>query len=129
MIYNLVQYLIVQLPALVFVANGWSPDSPIESVTIKQTGGGVSHHDIKTDFSVQVLSRAKSSTKAYKQIKQVFDLLKNRFGLELPSVTADGIFYDTVKAYQISPMQAPGYIEADEKNLELWSYNMIVTTT
>ena len=129
MIYNLVQYLITELPSLVFIANGWSPDSPIESIAIKQTGGGVSHYDVRTDFSVQVLSRAKSSTIAYKQIKQVFNLLKNRFGLELPSVTVDGDLYVAVQTYQISPMQEPGYIEADEKNLELWSYNMIITTT
>ena len=127
MIYNLVAHLISQLPALDFVANGWSPESPQDSIMVRQSGGTVGHWFPRTDYNVQVISRAQSSVLARSQVYQVYDELKNKFGIELPEVTVDEV-YAAVKTYQISPIEVPGYIGADRTHLEMWSVNFTVTT-
>ncbi len=127
MIYNLVGYLITQLPALDFVANGWSPESSQDSIMVKQAGGTPGHWFPRTDYSVQIISRAKNTVLAKAQIEQVYSLLKNKFGLLLPEVTVDAV-YAAVQTYQISPVEAPGYIGADETHLEMWSFSLIITT-
>ena len=127
MIYNLVAYLVIQLPALDFVANGWSPESDQNSIMVRQSGGTVGHWFPRTDYNVQIISRAKNAVLAKSQIEEVYSELKNKFGIELPEVTVDAV-YVAVKTYQISPIEAPGYIGADETHLEMWSLNLIVTT-
>ncbi len=128
MIYNLVQYLVVQLPALDFVADGFGPNSPVEATTIKNTGGNVDHWYNRSDDAIQILSRAKDTVTAYYNINLVYELLKNRYHLELPSVTVKSILYAAIQTYQISPVQKPGYIGSDDENLEMYSFNITVTT-
>ena len=127
MIYNLVAYLISQLPTLNFVANGWSPESPQDSVMVRQSGGTVGHWFPRTDYNVQIISRAKNTVLAKTQIEQVYSELKNKFGLLLPEVTVDEVFA-AVQTYQISPIEVPGYVGANETHLEMWSLNLIITT-
>lgn len=129
MIYNLINYLATQLTTLTFVANGWSVDSEKESILVRQTGGEPKHWYDRTDWSVQIMSRAASSVNAKKNIELVYAKLKNRYGLTLSSVTVNGEVFDAVIAYQISPIQAPSYIGADDVNLEMWSFNVMITTT
>jgi len=129
MIYNLVNYLATQLTSLIFIADSWSVDSAKESILIKQTGGEPKHWYDRTDWTVQILSRAASSVDAKKNIELVYAKLKNRFGLTLPQVTVNGEVFSAVIAYQISPMQAPSSIGADDINLEMWSFNVTITTT
>ena len=129
MIYNLIEYLRVQLSAIQFVANGFSQDSPIESITVIQTSGDPQHWYSRTDWSVQLMSRSDSSVIAKENIDSVYALLKNKYGLTLPSVTVNGTLYGSIITYQISPIQTPGYIGADDNNLEMWSFNVIITTT
>jgi hypothetical protein len=128
MIYNLVAYFKAQLPSLNFVANGWNPESPIDSLMIRQTGGEPQHWYDRTDWSVQIISRSKNPVLSKTQIDQAYSEIKNKFGIELPQVTVDGTVHSAVKTYQISPIEAPGYIGADEENLEMWSLNLSITT-
>lgn len=128
MIYNLVNYVQTQLSALVIVANGFAPDSPVEAITISQEGGTPGHWYDRNDNAIQILSRSNSTTKAKYNIELVYSLLKNRFGLLLPSVTVDSILYEAIQTYQISPIQVPGYLGNDDENLEMWSYNLMATT-
>ena len=128
MIYNLGAYLVTQLPAIDFVINGWIKSSPANSVMLRQTGGDVIHHYDRSDYAVQFLSRAESSVAAKEQIDAVYNLLKNKLGILLPAKTVNAIVYPEVQTYRIVPMQVPGYIGADNANLEMWSVNFIVTT-
>lgn len=128
MIYNLVQYLKTNLPLYVFVVNGFSPDSPQDAILVSQNGGEPQHWYDRTDWTVQFLSRAVSVNVAKEQIDSVYVLVKNKFGLSLPEVTVNSIVYPIVKTYQVSPIQAPGYIGADEKNLEMFSFNVTIVT-
>lgn len=128
MIYNLVAYLTAQLPLLAFIANGWDPDSPQDSIAVIDTGGDPQHFYSRTDWAVQILSRANEVTVAKSQADSVYAVLKNKFGLLLPEVTVDTIVYSAIQTYQISPMQTPGYLGADEKHLEMFSFNIILIT-
>lgn len=129
MIYNLTQYLIINLAAIDFIANGWNPDSSKNSIMIRETGGDVKHFYNRTDWTVQILSRAEEVNIAKENIDNVYNLLKNKYGVLLPEVIVNSKTYLAVKTYQISPLQSPEYLGADEKHLELFSFNIIVTTT
>lgn len=129
MIYNLVQYVKNLLPLISFVANGFAPDSPKNCVMLSDSGGDPKHWYSRTDWTVQIISRAPSMTIAKKQIDQVYDLLKNKFGVSLPSVVVDGITYPAKEAYQISPIQTPGYLGASDTHGEMFSFNIVIVTT
>jgi len=128
MIYNLVQYLIVNLPLINFVANGFGPDSEQDIIMVSETGGDVQHWIDRTDWAVQVISRAKNMNIARKNAYSVYNLLKNKLEFMLPEVTVDEVVYPAVKTYQTSPLQSPGYLGADEKHLEMFSFNLTITT-
>jgi len=127
-IYNLREYIKINLPELSVVLNGWDKTSPEESITIMQRGGSPDHDNLKQEIAVQVLSRSVDVNTALKNIESVYNLLKNRFGLVLPEVTVGDTVFPEVKTYQISPVQNPGYLGSDRSNLEMWSFNLIVTT-
>jgi len=128
MIYNLAQYLIVNLVTIKFVVNGFSPDSDQDEIMISETGGEPQHWYDRTDWAVQILSRGKSVNVAKKQIEDVYEKLKNRLGLLLPEITVDGVVYPAIQTYQISPIQTPGYLGANEENMEMFSFNLTITT-
>ncbi len=128
MIYNLMAYVILKLPLLNFVPNGWSKNSPVNSVMLRQTGGVVQHHYDRSDFAIQFLSRAESSIIAKEQIDSVYNLLKNQLNILLPAKTINLIVYPAVQTYRIVPIQIPGYIGADDINMEMWSVNFTITT-
>ena len=96
---------------------------------LRQTGGDVVHHYDRSDLAVQFLSRAGSSVVAKEQIDDVYELLKNKLRILLPEKTVKAKVYPAVQTYRIVPMQVPGYIGADDVNLEMWSVNFIITTT
>jgi len=128
MIYNLAQYLIVNLATINFVVNGFSPDSDQDEIMISETGGEPQHWYNRTDWAVQILSRGKNVNTAKKNIESVYNLLKNKLGLLLPQVTVGGILYPAIQTYQISPIQTPGYLGSNEENMEMFSFNLTITT-
>lgn len=128
MIYNLAQYLIVNLTSINFVTNGFNPDSDQEAVMISETGGEPQHWYNRTDWAVQVISRSLNVNVAKQNAESVYNLLKNKFGVLLPEVTVDEVVYPAVQTYQISPLQTPNYIGADDKHFEMFSFNLTITT-
>ena len=120
MIYNLVEYLKVNLPALNYICNGWIDDTEISetSINITQTGGEPDHFFSRTDWNIQIMSRAKVNTLAKTNIDNVYNKLKNRYGLTLPEITVDDIVYPEIKTSQIVPLQVPEYIGLDEKKIK-----------
>ena len=129
MIYNLLQYLQDNLPDISFVVNGFSIDSEIDEIMIGETGGEPQHWYDRTDWAVQIISRSSNVTVAKQNIEAVYSLLKNKFGVLLPRVIVGDTEYEEVKTYQVSPLQTPGYIGSTEENLEMFSFNLIITTT
>lgn len=129
MTYNLIQYLLTELPAITFVAEGFKPDDPKDVVMVQTSGGEPDHWYDRTDHRMQVLSRGETSILAKSNIESVYEKLKNRFGLLLPQVTVGGTLHEAVQTYQISPIQSPGFIGVDDQGLSMWSFNATITTT
>ena len=128
MIYNLTNYLITQLTALTFTADGFLSDTSEESITVIDNGGVESAWIDRKEYLVQVMSRSNDKTEARVNIYSVYDLLNRRFGLTLAAVTVKSIVYPAIKTYQISPNQLPGYIGSTDTHLEMWSVNFRVIT-
>ncbi len=128
MIFNLVQYLRNNLTSLTFSVNGFDPDSVEDQLMVSETGGEPQHWYPRTDWTVQILSRAGSSVVAKENIESVYTLLENKFGIVLPAVTVNNVVYPLVQTYQISPIQTPGYIGASREHLEMFSFNLTITT-
>lgn len=128
MIYNLVKYLLTTLSSIVFVANGFNPDSESNEVMISETGGDPKHWYDRTDWTVQVISRSLNVDLAKRNIESVYNLLKNKFGIQFPAITVGGVLYPALQTYQISPLQTPGYLGADDRHLEMFSFNLTITT-
>lgn len=126
--YNLAQYLQTELPALNFVVNGFKPNTADDAIKIDNTGGTPQHWYDRTDHTIQLLTRNNDVVIGKEQAQSVYSLLKNRFGLLLPSVTVSGVLYNALQTYQISPIQEPSYIGADDRGLHLFSFNIVVTT-
>jgi uncharacterized secreted protein with C-terminal beta-propeller domain len=129
MIYNLVEYISRKLPDLNIVTNGFDPDSKEDQVMVSETGGEPAHYYDRKDWTIQVLSRSASAVKARQNIGEVYLLLNNKFGVVLPRVVVDSVRYPRLTAWQISPIQTPAYLGATVENLELFSFNLTVTTT
>ena len=127
MIYNFVQYIVNNFSLITFTADGFMPNSADDAISIIDNGGTVDHYTGRSDINVQFLSRSKNKVTARQNIQSIFDFIKNRFGVTLPEATVNGETYPSVKAYAIVPIQAPGYIGADETNYEMYSFNVTVT--
>lgn len=128
MIYNLVQYLLTNLTSINFVANGFNPESDQDAVMVRETGGEPQHWYDRTDWAVQVISRSKNVAIAQLNAYSVYNLLKNKFGLLLPEATVGEDVYSAIQTYQVSPLQTPNYLGADDKHLEMFSFNLTITT-
>lgn len=128
MIYNLAKYLIDELPTLSIIVNSFQPDTSETAILLLDNGGTEDPWYNRKEYNAQVISRSPEVTVARLNIYSIYNKLNRRFGLSLPSVTVDGELYPSVIAYQISPNQIPGYLGADDKNLQMWSVNFRVIT-
>lgn len=128
MIYNLFEYISTALPNISFVANGFDIDTPEDAIAINKEGGTPTPNFPRTEHAVQIFSRARTTVNSQYNIMRVFNLLKNRFHLLLPSVTVNDIFYDEIQTYQITANQEPGYLGNDDKNGEMYSFNLKIIT-
>lgn len=126
MIYNLSEFVKVN-STVTPITNGFDANSPDEAVALNQSGGSDNSRGLKVDMNVQFLSRATSRTASRRLIQIVYNLLKNRFRIDLPAITVDGEVFPAVVAYQITPLQIPGYIGTDDNGLHMWSVNFQVT--
>lgn len=126
---NLVQYLRDRALGITIVADVLTEESPINCVVISQSGGSPDHFYPRTDWRFQVLSRARASTDAKAACEKVYVVLKNKWDLVFPAVTVDGVVYPTVTGNQVSPIQTPAGIGADQANLFMWVFNLMVVTT
>lgn len=128
MIYNLAQYLITNFPLYNFVVNGSAISSAEDVIDVLDNGGDDSHYIDRQDAAVQIMSRSQvSKTASSVMINDIYNLIKNVFGLTLPAVTVDGVLYPEVKTWRIVPVQRPGYIGSDEVGRFLYSFNVTIT--
>jgi hypothetical protein len=126
-VYQLDKYIRTFLPTLSLIVGVETPKSAIERVSVRQSGGDASYYLDRQDILFQFVSAYFSQTKSYAEIVKVYNILRNRFNFELPTVTVDGIVYPAVTAWRSVAVQVPGYTGADEKGRHRWSVNFLIT--
>ena len=127
MIYNLVEYVRIQLPSIRPIANGRLLTEHLAQVVFNESGGVVNHQFPRTDKTIQITSYNDSGIEGREQLLSVYSLLKNKFRLVLPEVTVDGTVYPEVIAYQVSPIQDVSYSGQDEQGMRMFDFNIVVT--
>ena len=120
MIYQLVNYLKTKFPTVSFYANVFYKKStekfpPDKGVLVKETGGGDQPWSRFATPTIQVFVRDISVTSARKISNDIFEDLHSRFGLELGTVTVDGVVYPKITTAQIKAIQRPYCIGVDEQ--------------
>lgn len=101
------------------------PDKIIQ--LIEEQGSSTAWFKFNT-YQLQVIVRDTDSPKARLLAYTVYNLLDNKFGLELPEVTVDGIIYASMKFAQISANTEPGFLGYDDNGRAEWSntYRFII---
>ena len=131
MIYQLVQYLRNTFPAETIYINERPPASvtPDRNMLVKETGGIPQPWTRYTESSIQIISRDVDTPKARVLARMIFTNITDRFGLILPVATVDGIVYNQVQSAQITAIQEPESIGADDEGRSLFSTNYKVIYT
>lgn len=119
MIYQFVKYLKTEFPTEVIYTNGriklaGQQEIPDRNVLVMESGG-VEQAWIQRDIgTVQIITRDFDVIKSRKLAHDIFKKITSRFGLELPTVTVDGTVFPVLKVSQISAIQLPFCLGADE---------------
>lgn len=118
-IYNFVQYLRDQFPAEIIYVNirqklATQDNIPDRNILVRPTGGINQPWFHFNQPTVQIITRDKDAPNALELANNVFEDLKTRIGLVLPSITVNGILYSEVQTSQISAIQSPSIIGVDD---------------
>jgi hypothetical protein len=133
MIYNLKEYLKTNYPSYSYTVNGYHDSTPVNAICLNNTTSIPANWIDRSDFTVQVFSRAESPLEAEKQIQDVFNIMDRYFNVVLPETTetlTDGstTIFPEVEAYQIIPIQRPYWFGYDQNSRALYVFNVRVTT-
>lgn len=94
-----------------------------QHILVLETSSTIEPLTNTTVKGLQILVRDIDSAKSRALAFQVFDLLNNKFGLTLPSITIDGVIYSAVYIDQISANTEPISIGNNENGLAEFSLN------
>lgn len=127
MIYNIYEYIKSNISEKIYI-NGidfTSGDSQVQDRHINLIqSGGISNAWLKyTVFQLQVITRDKDSPGALGLAEDVYNLIDNKFGLILPSVTVNSRLYNAVVTAQISADNEPQFIGLTDNALHEFSTN------
>lgn len=127
--YNIIAYLQANEGLILDPkVSGFDSDDVRESVMFVLDGGEKQNDSYSiVRMNLQVMARSKSSEKAKKQVFKVFNLIDNKFGLELPEYSDGTYQYEAVTVPQISAMQIPSYLGADNNFVHMWVVNFTLT--
>lgn len=128
MIFNFVQYLRNQFPTETIYANSMvlvstQQSIPDRMVLIRETGGSENPWLRYSQPTVQILVRDKSAPAARKLTYEIFENVTSRFGLILPAITVGSDTYTAIQTLQISAIQKPFCLGADENGRIEFSTN------
>lgn len=128
MIYNLVKYIKENTSSLTITANGFQAKSPADCLTVSEGSAEELAWFDRKDTQVQIISRATSGVTARENCYTVYNLVKKKYGINLPSVTVSGTVYADVKTYAIRPVNPPQYVADDENGRPQYSFTIDITT-
>jgi len=120
MIYNLAQLLRAKFPTETFYVNGrvllaGQTAIPDRCVLLTDPGGTEQPWTQYQHLTVQVIARDVDAPHARELAHSVFEYLTGRFGVVLPAITVDGVVHAAVLTAQISAIQVPYNLGADEE--------------
>lgn len=132
MIYNLSQYLKTKFPSITIYTNSRIYESsesfvPDQCILILDTGGIEKTNYRYSQNTTQIITRAIDMPKARNMAIEIFEELHGRFGIVLPQITVDSIVYAELQTSQISAIQRPYSLGADESGRYefVTNYNII----
>lgn len=128
MIYNLVKY-ITDNTSLTINCNGFSPDSPNDTVCVNEGSGDEQPWFDRVDTMVQVVSRSADKVTSRVNAYTVYNLIKKKTQLTLPAVTVASTLYPAVTGWGIRPVNTPAYAYDDENGRPIYTFTVEVTTT
>jgi len=119
MIYQFVKYLKTEFPTEVIYTNGrillaGQQEIPDRNILVMESGGTEQPWIQRDMQTVQILTRDFDVAKSRKLAHDIFKKITSRFGLELPAVTVNGEIFAKMKVSQISAIQLPFCLGADE---------------
>jgi hypothetical protein len=126
MIYNLVQYIRNNLAGETIMPNIrdlTSDQVPDRIVIAKDAGGVETSWFLLESVAVQIYTRDIDAPKARALARDVYNIINNKFGLILPSITVDGILYNEIQTAQISANSLPQSIGYDANGRAEYSTN------
>jgi hypothetical protein len=127
-IYNIFDYLENELPGESIYINLYGntypqTEIPDRSIHIQETGGSeTAWFQFKT-LTLQIIAKDIDGPNARELIYSVDNVLNNKFGLELPSISVNGVLYPGFKIGQISSISRPQSIGLDDNNRAIFSSN------
>ena len=127
-VYNILSY-IKTIFSFNFSANGFYTTTPDDAIAIIQNGGEEKGQYDRKDIRIQFLARGTSAVTTSKNLNDVYNHLKKRFGFIFPETTVNGVTYPAIITYRIQPLQIPAYIGVDDNGRWMYSFNVVVTTT
>ena len=120
MFYNFVQYLRDEFPAELIYSNGriliaGQTVIPDRNLLVNESGGGEQPWTQYASPTVQIISRDIDTTKARKLAWDVYEKITSKFGQQFPIATVDGIVYNAIQSAQITGLQQPYNLGADDE--------------
>ena len=127
-LYQLVQYLRTEIPAEIFYINERPPSVggvviPDRNVLVKETGGIPQPWTKYTEGTIQILCRDSSTPAARKLAYDIYNVIHDRFGQNLPLANIGGDIYNILQTVQITAIQIPQSIGADDEGRSRFSTN------
>lgn len=128
MIYNLVKY-ITNNTSLTIIANGFNPNSPDTAISINEGSGIEQSWFDRKDTIVQCVSRSMDKTVSRANAYTIYNLIKKKYKLTLPSVTVNTVVYAQTTGWGIRPVNTPQYAYDDDSGRSVYTFSVEVTTT
>ena len=129
MIYNLAKYITTNSSFKIINVNGFSPSSPDSVVSINEGSGDEMPWFDRVDTIVQCVSRAVDKVEARSNAFTIYNLLKKKTRLTLPSVIVSGTLYPSLIGWGFLPNNRPQWAYDDESGRAVFTFSIEVTTT
>lgn len=131
MIYNLCEYLKNNLAGEIIYNNTRHIISPAKkiparNILIRETGGTVTSWFGFLRQLFQVITRDETNIKARRLAFDVYELIVDRYGIDLPEVIVAGETFEELETYQITCNSCPQSIGVDEHGYYEFSTNYLI---
>lgn len=114
----------VKLPALAFREDAFRANDPEQINVVRDTGGSTrGYPDFKSEATVQITSRAKDKHTAERDAEQIFNVMRDSYGIDLPVYNTEST---PLHVEKISAIQRPYFLEIDPQGSFRYVTNYII---